>query len=351
VVPQSSRPEYITLSGGTAVLLDALHNPNGWVRNKAQQSIIDEKLFETVPALRKNLQRIDSALLVVHSLWTLEGLGRLESNDVLPLLEQNNQMIKVQALSVIPSVVNKINAGKFLVAFQKMIRQSDEQSAPYIGFLLPIVRRFDPVRARQILKSLIIKFGSDKYVAAAIISNLQNREREFYRESLETNPDTTRAVNTQLKNLIGELEKAKNNSNAARLAAEYPRGAFIFNTVCQTCHGSDGNGVSSLAPPLNNSNWVKGDKTKLIPIVLYGLSGAVEVGGKVYQVPEINGEMPGIGQNKDYSDEDISQILNYVRNSWSNKAEKISAADIQKIRTTFKDRQKPFTMAELNGLK
>jgi mono/diheme cytochrome c family protein len=351
VVPQNSRPGYTTLSGDPAALLDALHSPNGWMRNKAQQLIIDKKLFETVPFLRKNLQRSDSALLVIHSLWTLEGLGRLESNDVLPLLEQNNQMIKVQALSVIPSVVNKNNAGKFLAAFQKMIGQSDELSAPYIGFLLPFVRRFDPAKTRQILKSLTIKFGSDKYVAAAIISNLQNQYRDFYRESIETNPDTARAINTQLKDLIGELEKAKNSSNAARLAAEYPRGAFIFKTVCQTCHGSDGNGVSSLAPPLNHSNWVNGDKNKLIPIVLYGLNGAIEVAGKVYQAPEINGEMPGIGQNKDYSDEDISQILNYVRNSWSNKAEKISGEDIRKIRAKFKDRQKPFTMTELNGLK
>jgi len=113
----------------------------------------------------------------------------------------------------------------------------------------------------------------------------------------------------------------------------------------------DGNGVTALAPPLNNSNWVKGDKNKLIPIVLYGLHGSVEVAGKVYQAPEINGEMPGIGQNKDYTDDDISQILNYVRNSWSNKSEKISAADIQNIRTQFKDRQKPFTMEELRKLK
>ena len=140
-------------------------------------------------------------------------------------------------------------------------------------------------------------------------------------------------------------------TSAKKLAKDFPRGAFIFGTLCQTCHGTDGNGVSSLAPPLNNSNWVKGDKNKLIPIVLFGLHGPVEVAGKIYKAPEINGEMPGIGQNRDFSDDDIAQVLNYVRNSWSNKAERINASDIQRTRNKFKDRQKPFVMEELKNLK
>jgi mono/diheme cytochrome c family protein len=351
IVPQNSMPKPVRLSNDPAGLLTALHDANGWVRNKAQQLLTDERLVSTVPVLRNNLKRTDSAMLVIHSLWTLEGLGKLETADVMPLLEQNNQAIRIQALSVIPSVINKKNAGAFLKVFKQLIEKHDELAAPYIGFLLPFVQPLDPVGGRQILKSLTEAYGSNEYVAAAIISNLQHREADYYKESLAINPDTGIAINQQLRKIILDIEKAKHNSNVKKLAAAYPRGAFIFGTVCQTCHGMDGNGVTALAPPLNNSNWVKGDKNKLIPIVLYGLHGSVEVAGKVYQAPEINGEMPGIGQNKDYTDDDISQILNYVRNSWSNKAEKISATDIQNIRTQFKDRQKPFTMEELNQLK
>jgi len=351
IIPENSRPETVSLSGGPAALLAALHDANGWIRNKAQQLLIDGRFAGTAPELRSNLKLTDSVLLVTHSLWTLEGLDKLESTDVLPLLKQNNPALRLQALSAIPSVMNKKNVREFLAAFTGMIEQGDTLAAPYIGFLLPFVQPLDPAAVERILKSLTEKYGSNEYVAAAIISNLQHREADYYKESLQINPDTAIAINRQLRKIILDLAKAKNNSNAKKLAAEFPRGAFIFSTVCQTCHGSDGNGVTALAPPLNNSNWVKGDKNKLIPIVLYGLSGTVEVAGKVYQAPEINGEMPGIGQNKDYTDDDISQILNYVRNSWSNKAEKISAADIQNIRNKYNDRQKPFTMEELNRIK
>ncbi len=61
--------------------------------------------------------------------------------------------------------------------------------------------------------------------------------------------------------------------------------------------------------------------------------------------------MPAIGQNKEFSDDDIAQLLSYIRNAWSNKAEKISATDITKTRSKFSGREKTFTMEELNKLK
>lgn len=150
---------------------------------------------------------------------------------------------------------------------------------------------------------------------------------------------------------MDDIEKVKDNSNARALAGEYPKGFALFHAVCQTCHGPDGNGIHGLAPPLNNSNWVQGDKNKLISIVLYGLNGPVKVANILYKVPEVSGEMPGIGTNKDYSDEDIAQLLSFIRGSWNNKADKIKAGDITGMRHAQQDRQKSFTADELNKLK
>jgi len=58
--------------------------------------------------------------------------------------------------------------------------------------------------------------------------------------------------------------------------------------------------------------------------------------------------MPGIGQNEDFNDDDIAQILNFIRNSWNNKADRIAPGEINNIRNKFKARQRPFTMEELN---
>jgi mono/diheme cytochrome c family protein len=351
VIPQNSKEVAVTLSKDPAQLVTFLQNPNGWVRNKAQQLLIDGKYKQVIPVLRSNLSDSNNPLLVIHSLWTLEGLEALQATDVLSLLQQADWTVRMQALTVVPSIINKNNYPQFLAVLQKMIDRNDTLAAPYIGFLMHSIQPFNPAAAHQLLITLTKKYPQNIYVADAVINNLQDKEAAFYKEALVLNSDTSLAINKRLKKVMDDMVKARNNSNTKKLAKEFPKGAALFQSVCQTCHGIDGNGIASLAPPFNNSNWVLGDKDKLIPIVLYGLTGPIKVAGKLYTKPEINGEMPGIGQNKDFTDEDIAQVLSYIRNSWSNKAGKITTNDIGNIRNKYKDRDKPFTMDELNGIR
>jgi mono/diheme cytochrome c family protein len=232
---------------------------------------------------------------------------------------------------------------------QQMLNNNDTLAAPYIGFLVHTIQPFNNTVAQQLLTDLAKKYPDNIYVADAIISNLQGKEAAFYKASLKINPDTSATINKRLNKVLDDIAKAKNNANAKALAKLYPKGAALFQSICQTCHGKDGNGVNGLAPPLNGSEWVQGDKNKVISIVLYGLAGPVKVANKIYKSPEINGEMPGIGANKEYTDEDIAQVLSLVRNSWNNKAAKITANDVNNVRNKFKERQTPFSMEELNG--
>jgi mono/diheme cytochrome c family protein len=351
VFPKDKPGEAEKFSKDPNQLVSLLQSSNGWVRNKAQQLLIDGKYKTVVPALRKNLTATNNPLALVHSLWTLEGLGALQSTDILSLLRNSDPKIRTQALTALPSVINKTNYQVFMPALQKMISQNDSLTAPYIAFLVHSIQPINAVAANKLLLSLTKAFGSDVYVADAIISNLKNRETAYYKEALRVVPDSNKTIFKQLKRVMADVARAKNNSNAGDIAKLYPKGATMFNTVCQTCHGKDGNGVASLAPPLNNSEWVVGDKNKLISIILYGLTGPVKVAGKVYKAPEINGDMPSIGASKEFTDADIAQVANFIRNSWANKAaEKVSAADVTDTRNKLKGREKNFTMDELNKM-
>ena len=66
---------------------------------------------------------------------------------------------------------------------------------------------------------------------------------------------------------------------------------------------------------------------------------------------EIKKEKDYIGQNKEFSDDDVAQVLSFIRSSWGNKGKKISASDITNTRNKFKDREKAFTIEELSKLK
>ena len=351
IVPAKKNLDQVRIPTDTSDLLTLLKHPNGWIRNEAQQLLVDGKYTFAAPTLRSYLKQPDEPLQLIHSLWIMEGLGVLQLNDVLPLLTADQWPIRMQALSVAPSIISKKNYQQLLPVLQQMINGNDTLAAPYIAFLLNSFRAMNAAAANDLLLTLTKQYGSNVYVADAIISNLQNKEAVFYKQALKINPDTSIALNKRLKKVIADIAAAKNNSNAKKLEKEFPKGAAIFQSVCQNCHGKDGNGIASLAPPLNNSEWVKGDKNRLIPIVLYGLTGPVKVDGKLYKAPEINGDMPGVFENKEFSDADLAQLLNLIRNSWNNKGEKITEEDIKNTRNKHKGRMNPFNAEELQNLK
>ncbi|MDO8993205.1 MAG: cytochrome c, partial [Daejeonella sp.] len=158
------------------------------------------------------------------------------------------------------------------------------------------------------------------------------------------NPDTSLVLSKRLKKIVDEMVKKKVNSPDA--AKQFPKGLALYRSICQACHGANGNGVNGLAPPLNNSDWVTGDKKRLASVVLYGLNGPIAVSKKLYKVPEVSGEMPGIASNANFSDEDVAQVLSYIRGSWANSADKVSKEEVAAIRLKYKGRQTGFTEKE-----
>lgn len=101
------------------------------------------------------------------------------------------------------------------------------------------------------------------------------------------------------------------------------KGKAVFEQNCLVCHQVDGSGVPHLNPPLIKTSFVLGDKKKLIGIVLKGLSD-VEIDGESYSNP-----MPSMNF---LSDEDIANVLTYVRNSFTNKGSAVTAAEVKAAR-------------------
>ncbi|MGB4400022.1 MAG: c-type cytochrome [Daejeonella sp.] len=349
IVPKNIRSKAVQFPEDKVKLVKLLAHENGWVRSMAQQLLVDSRDLSVTAQLRKLSKKVKDPLAVSHALWTMEGLGILTKNDIWQLLLSKEWPLRMQALSLSKSLISKGNYKEFLQLFNTMIAAKDTLSAPYIAFLAPAFKPFDESAQTELLTKLAGTFRGDIYVSDAVISALKDQEASFYKQFNALNPDTSLMINKRLQRVLADVERAK--KPAADATVRFPKGASIFKSFCQTCHGSDGNGVASLAPPLNNSEWVVGDKNKLSGIVLYGLTGPIKIGNKLYEAPEINGEMPGIASNPEFSDADIAQLLNYIRVSWSNKGDRIQTGDVTSIRSKYKGRQKPFTMEELNQMK
>lgn len=131
------------------------------------------------------------------------------------------------------------------------------------------------------------------------------------------------------------IEK-KHNPPADQLA----RGEAVYARTCAACHQNSGIGVDGAFPPLDGNARIAGDPEGLVKIVLHGLTGPVEVPGKL----QVNSLMPPvIGLN----DAEIADVLSYVRHSWSNDAAAVNASKVTPVREATKTRQAPWTAAEL----
>ncbi len=113
----------------------------------------------------------------------------------------------------------------------------------------------------------------------------------------------------------------------------------LYDMNCMACHQANGEGNVTF-PPLAKSEWVAGDKDTLIKMQLLGLNGPIKVKGKVYNgIP-----MPS---NARLNDEEIANVLTYVRSSWGNNASEITAAEIAKLRKEIGNSTTPLDASKL----
>ena len=97
-------------------------------------------------------------------------------------------------------------------------------------------------------------------------------------------------------------------------------GKIIYETYCLACHQEDGSGVPNMNPPLIKTDWVLGDSTRLINVILKGLKNT-EINGESY-----SNEMPAHDFLTDYQ---IAEVLTHIRKSFGNQASAISSEDVK----------------------
>jgi mono/diheme cytochrome c family protein len=102
-------------------------------------------------------------------------------------------------------------------------------------------------------------------------------------------------------------------------------GKNIFMKYCLACHQRDGSGVPNMYPPLKKSDWVNGDKNKIIKVLLNGLDADIEVNetGFSQTMPTFNY----------LTDKQIADVLTYIRQNFENHASEVDANEVSVLRT------------------
>jgi len=102
------------------------------------------------------------------------------------------------------------------------------------------------------------------------------------------------------------------------------QGRNTYRMICAACHQVTGLGMPHVFPPLGGSDFLAADKARAIGVVLNGLMGPVTVNGETYR-----SQMP---PQRQLSDQQIADVLSYVRKSFGNRLEPVAADEVAKVR-------------------
>jgi len=125
----------------------------------------------------------------------------------------------------------------------------------------------------------------------------------------------------KMRSNIRTPDETKDNLDKGKVVSP---GAQVYKSYCSACHQRDGKGDGSRFPPLGASEWVTGDKKKLIAVLLKGLEGPIKVKGNSY-----NGLM---APHNFLSNKDAADVLTYIRTNFGNHAGAVKPDEVDQLR-------------------
>jgi mono/diheme cytochrome c family protein len=407
-----------------------LSDANGWWRDTAQQLLVQRNDKAVVPALKALAMNAPDFRARLQAIWTLAGMGSLDTETVVRALDDSNAEVRNAALRGSEQFLAKSDAAMQAAVLKKADDSSWQvrrQLAASLGEL-PAGARIAPVVA------LLKKYGSDPITVDAGVSGLKGLEAEALTQLL-AQPDAGADAVEMLAGAagksrdVGQVQKvialavdakqpaalrlamlngtvtgltgadarrftrvaggraggldivvrprpavkpmalpaepvaltalAKENGSAGAAAkavvddlswpgkpvppapknsrtpeeeALFKAGAGVYATNCTGCHQDQGQGAPRIAAALAGSKIVTGRPDMSLRVLLNGKEGSI-------------GEMPPLGQS--LSDEQLAQVLTYVRGNWGNMAAPIHPPVAKEYRQLYAFRKKPWTDKEL----
>jgi mono/diheme cytochrome c family protein len=308
-------------------LITLLSHPNGWLRDRSQQLLIqknDKTIVKDLIALTKLNNDFSSA---IHSLYVLDGLNALTFGTLSDFISQSKQPeVIAHALGLSERFASVQNSAKMKALSTQLLTQNNDLIDLYLAYSLNNWLKIDN-SVMSIFAQIEKKHLDKRMYQEAIISSLEGKEEQYLKTQNPSN-----LLKSNLTIAISNHQKKELNSIFVReknVVDNRTKGLQLFRTICATCHGADGKGIQDLAPPLKGSEYIDGSMKRLASIILHGLSGPLTVNGKLYQ---LNNEMPGLVNNKEISDQDIVDIIKYTQNALAKEGKSISPSDVKILR-------------------
>lgn len=313
-------------------LVEMLHHPLQWWRIQAQYklaSIPAEKLNpENTTALRtiiENAAKSDErthAVAAIHALWTLDAMNAINGEELDAACAANHTILRAHGFRVAAAnpQVSRSALPAIIEASPTSLAETTARWHALVSIPFPAAANAIAHDAKDSESDKTKQFWLH---AAALTSTTKGASQAL----IEATADTSLAAVLKDKPVV-EPEEGAHLTGAS--AEQFNHGKDHYTIHCASCHGDDGGGMEMLAPPLDGSEWVTGSKHQLAAILLQGLNGPVIVAGQKYDLPAA---MPALRDSRAINDQQIADIMTYIRNAWTNSASPVDTKAVTLIRS------------------
>lgn len=334
----------------TKELVNLLISDNGWLRDRGQQILIYKKDLAAVPLLRNLLSASENGMAQIHALHTLDGLHALTFENIQQVLANKNDVkVKCHALVLAGDFGTKDNYTTYVGILEDLAKENNPEIDLYLLSSLDKWLKIDSESLFPMINKISLKHKERVLYQEALISSLggfENAYLDFIKRKEGQSEVFKEVVNIALAN---KVKKKKNAIYTRKKTGTDSRtsGYRIYRNLCATCHGVDGEGVESLAPPLVKSEYISGSSERLALVLLHGLTGPIHVDGKSYNY---NMTMPGLANNSEFTDKDILDVIKYLKSAFAGAWEGMDIEKLKGLRDVKPKNGAVFTEEELNGL-
>lgn len=171
-----------------------------------------------------------------------------------------------------------------------------------------------------------LRTGVNRYDAASgpMAEEVINSSRHWKESDLQ-------AVAVYLKSLKpGDSSQQKTPQALQTNNAQMQTGKAIYFDRCSACHTSAGKGAPGIFPQLADNPLINAAQPTSLMLVV--LAGSRAVGTPARPTAPA---MPAFADTM--TDEQVADVLTYIRNSWGNAAPAVSASEVSRMRNSLKE--------------
>ncbi|MCW3115328.1 MAG: dehydrogenase [Segetibacter sp.] len=315
-------------------LVRLLSGSNGWLRDRAQQIIINKQDKSVIPVLQRLAQDGKNEVTAIHALHTLDGLNALNFTFLRKVSAIGAPMLSAHGLLLLKKYNTKMNVQAMAALASDLLNKNNRVINLYLATSLGEWCKISPATFLPVLASISETYPNQVIFQEAVISSLNGLETNFQQlvKERKGSQNATALLDTLLAETIKNKQQGKKNFIYVRAKAPMDartNGLELFRSTCASCHGTDGDGIEHVGPPLKGSEYVEGSADRLAMIILNGVEGPITVNGQLYK---FNGAMPNFGNN--FTDNQIADIIKYLHNAYVTKPPKPATAEkIKQLRS------------------